>query len=86
MLQVQVPERVSADVAQMRRMLAKNPADPINFIKIQCRIPEGLNFKNFGENVEFNFEQEINKYRVEDTKGLTQLQSRHDEMLAGLTK
>jgi hypothetical protein len=70
----------------MRRTLAKNPSDPINFIKIQCRIPEGLNFKNFADSVEFNFEQEIAKYRMQDTKSLAQLQTRHDELLVGLTK
>lgn len=86
MSRAQVAADGSADVAMMRRTLAKNPTDPVNFIKIQCRIPEGLNFKNYADNVEFNFEQEINKYRGEDNKALAQLQSRHDEMLAGLTK
>lgn len=70
----------------MRRTMAKNPADPVNFIKIQCRIPEGLNFSNYSDVIEFNFDNEIAKHRLEDNKSLAQLQSRHDELLVGLTK
>lgn len=33
-----------ANVTNMRRTLARNPYDPINFIKIQIKIPETLNF------------------------------------------
>ena len=33
-----------ANITNMRRTLARNPYDPINFIKIQIKIPETLNF------------------------------------------
>jgi hypothetical protein len=64
----------------------KNPYDPINFIKIQCKIPEGLNFENIADDIEFNFGAEIAKYRMEDTKSLTNMQTKHDELLVSLSK
>jgi hypothetical protein len=39
----------------MKKTLNKNPSDPINFIRIQCKIPQTLNFNSYNTG-QLNFE------------------------------
>lgn len=64
--------------------MAKNPSDPINFIRIKCNIPQGLNLMDLCDMHQLNFDQEIQKYRLDDNKSLANMQTRHDELLAAL--
>ena len=64
----------------MRKTLTKNPYDPINYIQIQTRIPQTLNF--IGKEMEaYDFEAEIAKNKVENINTIHQMQQRHEELL-----
>ena len=73
-----------ANVTNMRRTLARNPYDPINFIRIQVKIPETLNFA--GSELEtYDFASEVKKNEVESLSSVLEMQKRHQELISSFS-